>query len=131
MALCRNAKGPLSRMLTTRPGVGFGQSYSTAATATPIYQSADDKTAFRYAFGVLSRRFCSQTPPAAAVQMSLIKQLRERTSAPIKDVKASLVQCNWDIGKRMDEREVGIIFFYFVIFMVLNLGCGGLIYLYM
>jgi translation elongation factor EF-Ts len=30
--------------------------------------------------------------------MSLIKQLRERTSAPIKDVKASLVTCNWDIG---------------------------------
>jgi translation elongation factor EF-Ts len=30
--------------------------------------------------------------------MSLIRQLRERTSAPIKDVKASLVTCNWDIG---------------------------------
>lgn len=30
-------------------------------------------------------------------QMSLIKQLRERISAPIKDVKTSLVKCNWDI----------------------------------
>lgn len=108
MALCRNAKGPLSRMLTTRPGVSYGQRYSTAATATPIYQSADDKTAFRYAFGVLSRRFSSQTPPAAAVQMSLIKQLRERTSAPIKDVKASLVQCNWDIeAAQTDLRKRG------------------------
>ena len=105
MALCRNAKGPLSRMLATRPGVSYGQSYSTAATATPFYQSADDKTAFRYAFGVLSRQFSSQTPPAAAVQMNLIRQLRERTSAPIKDVKDSLVQCNWDIGKRMNERS--------------------------
>ncbi|KAG5405056.1 hypothetical protein IGI04_011175 [Brassica rapa subsp. trilocularis] len=35
--------------------------------------------------------------PAVSDQMSLIKQLRQRTSAPIKDVKASLVECNWDI----------------------------------
>jgi translation elongation factor EF-Ts len=31
-------------------------------------------------------------------QMSLIKQLRQRTSAPIKDVKAALIDCNWEIG---------------------------------
>lgn len=131
MALFRNVKGPLSRVLAIRPGVCYGQSYSTAATATPFYQSADDKTAFRYAFGVLSRQFSSQTPPAAAVQMNLIRQLRERTSAPIKDVKDSLVQCNWDIGKKMNEREVGIMLFYFVVFVVLNLGCGGLILVHM
>uniref|UniRef100_A0A6N2MTV0 Elongation factor Ts, mitochondrial n=1 Tax=Salix viminalis TaxID=40686 RepID=A0A6N2MTV0_SALVM len=108
MALCRNVKGPLSRMLAIRPGVCYGQSYSTAATATPFYQSADDKTAFRYAFGVLSRQFSSQTPPAAAVQMNLIRQLRERTSAPIKDVKDSLVQCNWDIeAAQTDLRKRG------------------------
>ncbi|KAE8735501.1 Elongation factor Ts [Hibiscus syriacus] len=35
--------------------------------------------------------------------MSLIKQLRERTSAPIKDVKASLVDCNWDIEAAQKE----------------------------
>ncbi|KAJ6329596.1 hypothetical protein OIU77_011132 [Salix suchowensis] len=68
----------------------------------------DDKTAFRYAFGVLSRQFSSQTPPAAAVQMNLIRQLRERTSAPIKDVKDSLVQCNWDIeAAQTDLRKRG------------------------
>jgi hypothetical protein len=42
------------------------------------------------------RRFRSQV--SSSEQMSLIKQLRERTSAPIKDVKASLVSCDWDIG---------------------------------
>ncbi|CAK7349183.1 unnamed protein product [Dovyalis caffra] len=94
-------------MLRTRPGARYGQSYSTAAAASPIYQSADNKTAFRYAFGVLSRRFSSQAP-AATVQMNLIKQLRERTSAPIKDVKASLVECNWDIeAAQKDLRKRG------------------------
>jgi hypothetical protein len=42
------------------------------------------------------RRFSSEV--SASEQMNLIKQLRERASAPIKDVKASLVSCNWDIG---------------------------------
>jgi translation elongation factor Ts len=40
--------------------------------------------------------------------MSLIKQLRERTSAPIKDVKASLVECNWDLeAAQKDLRKRG------------------------
>ncbi|OMO78824.1 Translation elongation factor EFTs/EF1B [Corchorus olitorius] len=40
--------------------------------------------------------------------MSLIKQLRERTCAPIKDVKASLVECNWDIeAAQKDLRKRG------------------------
>lgn len=29
-----------------------------------------------------------------------IKALRERTGAPIKDVKAALLQCGWDAGIR-------------------------------
>ncbi|KAK3132565.1 hypothetical protein QOZ80_6AG0524550 [Eleusine coracana subsp. coracana] len=45
--------------------------------------------------GMFLRRFSSEV--SASEQMNLIKQLRERTSAPIKDVKASLVNCNWDI----------------------------------
>ncbi|KAJ1442552.1 UBA-like superfamily [Sesbania bispinosa] len=36
-------------------------------------------------------------------QMNLIKQLRERTSAPIKDVKAALVDSNWDIELAQTE----------------------------
>ncbi|KAI5339415.1 hypothetical protein L3X38_018687 [Prunus dulcis] len=35
--------------------------------------------------------------------MSLIKQLRERTSAPIKDVKAALIDSNWDIEAAQKE----------------------------
>ncbi|CAN6216779.1 unnamed protein product [Urochloa humidicola] len=42
--------------------------------------------------------------------MNLIKQLRERTSAPIKDVKASLVSCNWDIeAAQKDLRKRGVV----------------------
>lgn len=53
---------------------------------------------FKFASGSLMfmRRFSVEVP--ASEQMNLIKQLRERTSAPIKDVKSSLVNCNWDIG---------------------------------
>ncbi|PRQ19894.1 putative translation elongation factor EFTs/EF1B [Rosa chinensis] len=36
-------------------------------------------------------------------QMSLIKQLRQRTSAPIKDVKAALIDCNWEIEAALKE----------------------------
>ncbi|KAM0906956.1 hypothetical protein ACQ4PT_016434 [Festuca glaucescens] len=58
--------------------------------------------------GMLHRRFSSEVP--ASEQMSLIKQLRERTSAPIKDVKASLVSCNWDIEEaQKDLRKRGVI----------------------
>ncbi|XP_048422244.1 elongation factor Ts, mitochondrial isoform X2 [Pyrus x bretschneideri] len=40
---------------------------------------------------------------SSADQMSLIKQLRERTSAPIKDVKAALIDSNWDIEAAQKE----------------------------
>ena len=50
-----------------------------------------------HAYGMFLRRYAVEVP--ASEQMTLIKQLRERTSAPIKDVKSSLVDCNWDIGK--------------------------------
>ncbi|KAL9266736.1 Elongation factor Ts, mitochondrial-like protein [Drosera capensis] len=36
-------------------------------------------------------------------QISLIKQLRERTSAPMKDVKSALVDSNWDIEAAQKE----------------------------
>eukprot|EP01018_Ginkgo_biloba_P025729 Gb_06265 [translate_table: standard] len=45
----------------------------------------------------------------AAEQMGLIKQLRERTSAPMKDVKTALVNCNWDLeAAHTDLRKKGI-----------------------
>ena len=49
-------------------------------------------------FGMFLRRY-SAASSSSSDQLSLIKQLRERTSAPIKDVKSALVECDWDIGK--------------------------------
>lgn len=40
---------------------------------------------------------------SASENVNLIKQLRERTSAPIKDVKAALVDSNWDIEAAQKE----------------------------
>ena len=45
---------------------------------------------------MLLRRFSTEV--SASEQMNLIRQLREKTSAPIKEVEAALVSCNWDIG---------------------------------
>lgn len=43
-------------------------------------------------------------------QMNLIKRLRERTSAPIKEVKAALITSNWDIeAAQKDLRKRGIV----------------------
>ncbi|XP_030952519.1 elongation factor Ts, mitochondrial-like [Quercus lobata] len=49
-----------------------------------------------------SRRFTTETS-SASNQTNLIKQLRERTSAPIKDVKAALMESNWDIEAAQTE----------------------------
>ncbi|GJN34759.1 hypothetical protein PR202_gb23454 [Eleusine coracana subsp. coracana] len=58
--------------------------------------------------GTFLRSFSSDV--SASEQMNLIKQLRERTSAPIKDVKASLVTCNWDIeAAQKDLRKRGVV----------------------
>lgn len=46
---------------------------------------------------MLLRKFGTEV--SASEQMNLIRQLRERTSAPIKDVKGALLSCNWDIGR--------------------------------
>lgn len=43
------------------------------------------------------RRYSAEV--SASEQMNLIKKLRARTSAPIKEVKSALVDSNWDIGK--------------------------------
>ncbi|KAG8640428.1 hypothetical protein MANES_13G058700v8 [Manihot esculenta] len=109
MALSRSAKRPLQIMLSTRHGFS-GKNYSTStckAVSTTISQLSDTKTPSESAFGMFFRRFSSQAP-VAQEQMSLIKQLRERTSAPIKDVKAALVDCNWDIEEaQKDLRKRG------------------------
>ncbi|PSR84619.1 Elongation factor Ts like [Actinidia chinensis var. chinensis] len=61
-----------------------------------------------HAYGVFLRRYAVDVP--ASEQMTLIKQLRERTSAPIKDVKSALVDCNWDIeAAQKDLRKRGVV----------------------
>uniref|UniRef100_A0A0E0ELD4 Elongation factor Ts, mitochondrial n=1 Tax=Oryza meridionalis TaxID=40149 RepID=A0A0E0ELD4_9ORYZ len=76
--------------------------YSYSAFQAHLSSSNVDQSA------TLLRRFSSEVP--ASEQMNLIKQLRERTSAPIKDVKSSLVSCNWDIdAAQKDLRKRGVV----------------------
>ncbi|KAA3459030.1 elongation factor Ts, mitochondrial-like [Gossypium australe] len=104
MAFFRNAKQPLGILLyNTRLSTCSRHGYSTWATkGTSFAQSTDTKASKTTYLYWVSRRFNSQAA-SSAEQMSLIKQLRERTSAPIKDVKASLVDCNWDIEAAQKE----------------------------
>lgn len=44
------------------------------------------------------RTYSSEVSPSD--HMNLIKKLRERTSAPIKEVKSALIDCNWILGKQ-------------------------------
>ncbi|KAK4742849.1 hypothetical protein SAY87_000850 [Trapa incisa] len=50
----------------------------------------------------LERGFSSSSVDSAD-QMNLIRHLRERTSAPIKEVKAALVDCQWNIDEAQKE----------------------------
>lgn len=61
-----------------------------------------------HAPGVFLRRYTGAA--SSSDQMSLIKQLRERTSAPMKDVKAALVDSSWDIEAAQKElRRRGVV----------------------
>lgn len=57
---------------------------------------------------VFSRSYAA-AEGSASEQLNLIRLLRERTSAPIKDVKSSLVNSNWDIESAQKElRKKGV-----------------------
>ncbi|MCO5572643.1 hypothetical protein L7F22_026401 [Adiantum nelumboides] len=57
----------------------------------------------------LSQRCRNYGTEGAASQTTLIRQLREKSSAPIKNVKAALVQCNWDMEAAFTElRKKGL-----------------------
>lgn len=73
-------------------------SNSTWARRSPLYLDDADS---QCQFGIFPRRFSAEAP--ASEHMNLIKQLRERTSSPIKDVKAALIDCNWDIEAAQKE----------------------------
>ncbi|XP_022949489.1 elongation factor Ts, mitochondrial-like [Cucurbita moschata] len=113
MAFCRAAKRSLgfvisNRLLNNASRHGFSSSTTTRAFvvkgvqyggSVPYTQDATSALSSRLS---LLRRFSVETP-AVSDQMSLIKQLRERTSAPIKDVKAALIDCNWNIEAAQTE----------------------------
>jgi len=74
----------------------FACSYSSQAFRGQVVE-ARGVGRLPYSFSSNSlRRFSAEV--SVSEQMNLIRQLRERTSAPIKDVKSSLASCNWDIG---------------------------------
>lgn len=57
---------------------------------------------------ISARRYSTEVSPSE--QMNLIKQLREKTSAPIKEVKSALVDSNWDIESAHKElRKRGMV----------------------
>ncbi|XP_058211255.1 elongation factor Ts, mitochondrial [Rhododendron vialii] len=96
--------------------IGCRNSYSTwASRGRSICEAGDFRTVVssndaypHHGFGMFLRRYAVEIP--ASEQMSLIKQLRERTSAPIKDVKSSLIDCNWDIeAAQKDLRKRGVV----------------------
>ncbi|KAH9626333.1 hypothetical protein KSS87_000565 [Heliosperma pusillum] len=63
-----------------------------------------------HSIGMFLRNYSSaSSSQEKSDQMSLIKQLRERTSAPIKDVKSALVECDWNIEEAQKElRRKGV-----------------------
>lgn len=103
MAFARAVRRPVGVLFFSASGrFSSGNEYSTVATKLESLSQYRSSVLPGYAnpcrdFGRFLRGFSSEAP-AVSDQMSLIKQLRERTSAPIKDVKASLVECNWDLG---------------------------------
>ncbi|XP_021754468.1 elongation factor Ts, mitochondrial-like isoform X2 [Chenopodium quinoa] len=81
--------------------------YSTIAVKRNCSGTIVDDFQFKMGFsGLFLRRYSAAS---SSDQMDLIKQLRERTSAPIKDVKSALVDCNWDIDAAQKElRKRGV-----------------------
>ncbi|VVA99665.1 unnamed protein product [Arabis nemorensis] len=106
MAFARASRRPLGVFYYSASGrFSSGNEYSSVASKL---ESLSQYKSSGFAkpcsgFGKFLRGFGSMSE-----QMSLIKELRERTSAPIKDVKASLVECNWDIeAAQKDLRKRG------------------------
>ncbi|CAN8246507.1 unnamed protein product [Cochlearia groenlandica] len=113
MVLARAARRPVGVLFeTSRSRFSSRNEYSTVASkleSLSQYRSSvlPGNASPVFGFGKFLRSFGSGGP-VVTDQMSLIKQLRERTCAPIKDVKASLVECNWDLdAAQKDLRKRG------------------------
>uniref|UniRef100_A0A5B7BX97 Elongation factor Ts, mitochondrial n=1 Tax=Davidia involucrata TaxID=16924 RepID=A0A5B7BX97_DAVIN len=117
MAFSRGAKRPIEILCKSFSSpICSGHGYSTwACGGSSIAKVREIRSLLTYnysssqcAFGMFLRRYTVEVP--ASEQMSLIKQLRERTSAPIKEVKTALINCNWDIeAAQKDLRKRGIV----------------------
>ncbi|XP_022143336.1 elongation factor Ts, mitochondrial [Momordica charantia] len=113
MAFCRAAKRSLGFVISNRlvNNASRHEFSSCATNRTFVVEGVQYGSSVPFSHSVFSalnlklsllRRFSVETP-AGSDQMSLIRQLRERTSAPIKDVKAALIDCSWDIEAAQTE----------------------------
>lgn len=95
MALFGGARR-LCMKLSLLGGGGYGRHYCTSACKRASSRSSFISGHANPQLGIGSslRKFTV----ASSDQLNLIKQLRERTSAPLKDVKAALIDSLWDIG---------------------------------
>ncbi|KAK6127001.1 hypothetical protein DH2020_039257 [Rehmannia glutinosa] len=102
MGFTRGMKRPIEILYKRLSSpVNCGHAYSTSTAQKGILFTSQR-------FGIcFTRTYSSEV--SASEQMNLIKQLRERTSAPIKEVKSALVACNWDIeAAQKDLRKRGV-----------------------
>ncbi|KAI3446699.1 hypothetical protein Pfo_003364 [Paulownia fortunei] len=119
MGFTRGLKRPIEILYKRLSSpVNCGHAYSTSISRKGISFtrfSENDVVAFsNYPNPIIDLRICFarnySSEVSASEQMNLIKQLRERTSAPIKDVKSALVACNWDIeAAQKDLRKRGVV----------------------
>lgn len=102
MVCYRGVKRPIEiiyKSLNSSICCGRGYSTSThrgnsvAESKGYLYKHADGPRTYTMSI----RRYSAEI--SSMEQMNLIKRLRERTSAPIKEVKTALITSNWDIGK--------------------------------
>ncbi|KAM3215746.1 elongation factor Ts, mitochondrial-like [Capsicum annuum] len=113
MVFYRGVKRPISIIYKSlNSSICFGHGYSTLRRNGNSI--AESRGYFHKhgngprTFAVSIRGYSAEI--SSSEQMNLIKLLRERTSAPIKEVKAALVTSNWDIeAAQKDLRKRGIV----------------------
>ncbi|XP_016498610.1 elongation factor Ts, mitochondrial [Nicotiana tabacum] len=113
MVFYRGVKRPIEIIYKSlNSSICCGRGYSTlthrgnssAESRGYLYKHADGPRT--YAMSI--RRYSAEI--SSMEQMNLIKRLRERTSAPIKEVKTALITSNWDIeAAQKDLRKRGIV----------------------
>ncbi|KAL6540860.1 hypothetical protein OROMI_024743 [Orobanche minor] len=95
-------------------GRGYSTYMACKGTSTSRFSEINAAGFSNYSSTLSSLRICFAraytSEVSASEQVNLIKQLRERTSAPIKEVKSALVACNWDIeAAQKNLRKRGVV----------------------